>query len=209
MFCSKKRLNCMFFITIFIILLSVNFSEGKNNKIQIKKKEKIINTDPNLGDILVIKKNKKMLIFVSSENTVTEQFWEVVRNGVKTRFVYELELYKKVPYFFDTLISEKEIVHEVKFDPIKKTFACKSRNGEEDYFLKFTKDSSEISDWMSQINGIELIDSNKLQPTHLYYIKIRVRFNSLNFAFPFNYFLSFTTKETDWYYSNYFASEGM
>jgi len=75
--------------------------------------------------------------------------------------------------------------------------------------LKFTKESSEISDWMSQINGIELIDSDKLDPLHLYYVKIRIRFNSLNFGFPFNYFLSFTRKETDWYYSTYFASEGM
>ena len=209
MFCSKERSIFNFVMTILIVLVSVNFIEAKSNKVEIKKKEKIINTDPNLGDILVIKKNKKMLIFVSSENTVTEQFWEVVRKGVKTRFVFELELYKRVPYFFDTLILEKEIVHEVKFDPIKKTFAYKSRNGEEDFFLKFTKDSSEISDWMSQINGIELIDSNKLYPAHLYYIKIRVQFNSLNFAFPFNYFLSFTTKETDWHYSTFFASEGM
>jgi len=203
---GKKNLIFYAFFIVSIILFFVTITQA-NKKVQIK--EKIVNTDPNLRDILVIKKHKKMLFFVSTENTVTEQFWKVVKKGVKSRFVYELELYKKVPYFFDTLVLEKEIIHEVKFDPIKKIFACKSRNGEEDYFLKFTKESSEISDWMSQINGIELIDSAKLDPLHLYYVKIRIRFNSLNFGFPFNYFLSFTRKETDWYYSTYFASEGM
>ena len=205
---SKEKLAIYISFLVLTFLVQVNFIEA-NKKIQTKKIEETTKTDPHLKDILVIKKNKKMLFFVSTENAVTEQFWELVRKGVKTRFVYELELYKKVPYFFDSLILEKEIVHEVKFDPMKKIFVCKSRNGVEDYFLKFTKESSEISDWMSQINGIESIASDKLVPTHLYYLKIRVRFNSLNFAFPFNYFLSFTTKETDWHYSTYFASEGM
>lgn len=208
MFWSKKSLVIYISFLMLTSFLSLNSSEAKK-KIEIKKTEKVLSTEPNLKDILVIKKNGKMLFFVSTENTVTEEFWEIVKKGVKTRFVYELELFKKVPYFFDSLILEKEIVHEVKYDPIKKIFACKSRNGVEDYFLKFTKESSEISDWMSQINGIELINSSKLDPANLYYLKIRVRFNSLNFAFPFNYFLSFTTKETAWYYSTDFASEGM
>ena len=208
MFWSKKSPVIYISFLMLTLFLPINSTEAKK-KIQIKKTEKILSTEPNLKDILVIKKNGKMLFFVSTENTVTEEFWEIVKKGVKTRFVYELELFKKVPYFFDSLILEKEIVHEVKYDPIKKIFACKSRNGVEDYFLKFTKESSEISDWMSQINGIELINSSKLDPANLYYLKIRVRFNSLNFAFPFNYFLSFTTKETDWHYSTDFASEGM
>ena len=208
MFWSKKSLVIYISFLMLTLFLPVNSTEAKK-KIEIKKTEKVLSTEPNLKDILVIKKNGKMLFFVSTENTVTEEFWEIVKKGVKTRFVYELELFKKVPYFFDSLILEKEIVHEVKYDPIKKIFACKSRNGVEDYFLKFTKESSEISDWMSQINGIELINSSKLDPANLYYLKIRVRFNSLNFAFPFNYFLSFTTKETDWHYSTDFASEGM
>tara|TARA_B100000686_G_scaffold141843_2_gene149304 strand:- start:7960 stop:8586 length:627 start_codon:yes stop_codon:yes gene_type:complete len=208
MFWSKKSPVIYISFLMLTLFLPVNSTEAKK-KIEIKKTEKVLSTEPNLKDILVIKKNGKMLFFVSTENTVTEEFWEIVKKGVKTRFVYELELFKKVPYFFDSLILEKEIVHEVKYDPIKKIFACKSRNGVEDYFLKFTKESSEISDWMSQINGIELINSSKLDPANLYYLKIRVRFNSLNFAFPFNYFLSFTTKETDWHYSTDFASEGM
>lgn len=208
MFWSKKSPVIYISFLMLTLFLPINSTEAKK-KIEIKKTEKILSTEPNLKDILVIKKNGKMLFFVSTENTVTEEFWEIVKKGVKTRFVYELELFKKVPYFFDSLILEKEIVHEVKYDPIKKIFACKSRNGVEDYFLKFTKESSEISDWMSQINGIELINSSKLDPANLYYLKIRVRFNSLNFAFPFNYFLSFTTKETDWHYSTDFASEGM
>ena len=208
MFWSKKSPVIYISFLMLTLFLPINSTEAKK-KIEIKKTEKVLSTEPNLKDILVIKKNGKMLFFVSTENTVTEEFWEIVKKGVKTRFVYELELFKKVPYFFDSLILEKEIVHEVKYDPIKKIFACKSRNGVEDYFLKFTKESSEISDWMSQINGIELINSSKLDPANLYYLKIRVRFNSLNFAFPFNYFLSFTTKETDWHYSTDFASEGM
>ncbi|MED5580368.1 MAG: DUF4390 domain-containing protein [Nitrospinota bacterium] len=208
MYSPKELLKMKIFAIVLINLFFINFAYAANTKVGKEKPEKI-NTDPILKDILVIKKNKKMLIFISSENTVTEEFWEIVRKGVKTRFVYELELYKKVPYFFDSMVLEKEIAHEVKFDPIKKVFVCKSRNGAEDYFLKFTKESSEISDWMSQINGIDLIDSDKLDPSQLYYIKVRVKFNSLNFAFPFNYFLSFTTKETDWFYSTYFANEGM
>ncbi len=98
---GKKNLICYPFCIVSIILFFVTITQA-NKKVQIK--EKIVNTDPNLRDILVIKKHKKMLFFVSTENTVTEQFWKVVKKGVKSRFVYELELYKKVPYFFDTLV---------------------------------------------------------------------------------------------------------
>ena len=101
---GKKNLIFYAFFIVSIILFFVTITQA-NKKVQIK--EKIVNTDPNLRDILVIKKHKKMLFFVSTENTVTEQFWKVVKKGVKSRFVYELELYKKVPYFFDTLVLEK------------------------------------------------------------------------------------------------------
>ena len=56
---GKKNLIFYAFFIVSIILFFVTITQA-NKKVQIK--EKIVNTDPNLRDILVIKKHKKMLI---------------------------------------------------------------------------------------------------------------------------------------------------
>lgn len=55
---GKKNLIFYAFFIVSIILFFVTITQA-NKKVQIK--EKIVNTDPNLRDILVIKKHKKML----------------------------------------------------------------------------------------------------------------------------------------------------
>ena len=64
-------------------------------------------------------------------------------------------------------------------------------------------------DWMAEINGHAMAQIEKLNPNSRYYIQVRAKLNSVDFAFPFNYMLAFLSKTTDWTISLPFDAKGM
>ncbi len=164
---------------------------------------------PEIHDILVIEKKGRLMAFGSLKEAFTSKIFEIVHSGVTTRFTYEIALMRNRALIYDSVVKKQTLVHQVKYDTLKKAYTFSAKNGTDERTQKVTKSRSEMVDWMSEINGHAVIQVHDLEPGNGYYLQIRAKLNSVNFAFPFNYLLAFLDIKTPWVSSSSFSAGGM
>ena len=164
---------------------------------------------PEIHDVLVIEKKGRLMAFVSLEKAFTSKLFEIVHSGVTTRFTFEIALMRNRTLIYDSVVKKQTLVHQVKYDILKKAYTFSAKNGTDERIQKVTKSRGEMVDWMSGINGHAVIQVRNLEPGNGYYLQVRAKLNSVNFAFPFNYLLAFLDIKTQWVSSPSFSAGGM
>jgi Zn-dependent membrane protease YugP len=164
---------------------------------------------PEIKDVAVVEKKGRLLAFVSLGSAFSPKVFEALHSGVTTRFTYELALMRDRAVLFDIEMDRQTLTHQVKFDALKKAYTFISQNGLDEKIEKVTKDRKKMMDWMAEINGHAIAKTRALDPKARYYLQVRANLNSVKFAFPFNYMLSFLNSKTPWAASPPFGSRGM
>lgn len=164
---------------------------------------------PSIGDVVVIQKKGRLVAFMSLKDAFTPELFEVIRSGVTTRFTFEIALMRNRTLLYDPVVKKQTLVHQVKYDTLKKVYTFRAQNGTDERTQKVTKNRGEMMDWMSEINGHSVIQVRDLEPGDGYYLQVRAKLNSVNFPFPFNYMLSFLDRNTPWISSRSFSAGGM
>ncbi|MFC1491423.1 DUF4390 domain-containing protein [Nitrospinota bacterium] len=162
-----------------------------------------------IRDLVVVEKQGRLLAFLSLNGAFSPEVFEALHSGVTTRFTYEIALMRSRPIIYDLELSRQTIVHQVKYDTLKKAYTFGSQNGSEEKIEKVTKSRREMMDWMAEINGHAIEQVRDLNAKGRYYLQVRANLNSVDFAFPFNYMLSFLAKKTPWHASKTFSARGM
>lgn len=166
-------------------------------------------TVPSIQDVEVIGKHGRLLVFASLNDAFTPEVFEALHSGVTTRFTYEITLIRDRKIIYDIEMARHTLVHQVKYDALKKAYSFSAQNGTDEKIEKVTKIRKEMMDWMAEINGHAMAQIEKLNPGSRYYIQVRATLNSVDFAFPFNYMLAFLSKKTPWTGSLPFGAKGM
>ena len=164
---------------------------------------------PEIHDVLVIEKKGRLMAFLSLKEAFTSKLFEIVNSGVTTRFTYEIVLMRNRTLMYDSVMKKQTLVHQVKYDTLKKAYTFSAKNGTDERIQKVTKSRGEMVDWMSGVNGHAVIQVRDLEPDGGYYLQVRAKLNSVNFAFPFNYMLAFLDQKTTWVSSPSFSAGGM
>jgi hypothetical protein len=164
---------------------------------------------PEIRDIAVVEKKGRLLAFASLSGGFTPKVFEAIRSGVTTRFTFEIALMRDRPLIYDTEVFRRTIVHQVKYDTLKKAYTFTSKNGSDEKLVKVTKDRKVLMDWMREINGHPIAQVRDMDPNQRYYLQARANLNSVSFSFPFNYMLFFLENKTAWHASPTFGAKGM
>lgn len=165
--------------------------------------------EPRIRDLLVVEKKGQLLVFASLDAGFSEDLSEAVRSGVTTRFVFELALMRVRRLIYDAEVLTRKVVHQVKYDALKKTYTFTLYREEADKGLRrVTRRRDEMVDWMAELNGEPIANIQELLKGGRYYLRARATLNTVNFSFPFNYLLSFMGRKTDWALSPAFSING-
>jgi len=164
---------------------------------------------PEIRDVIVVEKQGRLLVFVSLRSAFSPKMFEALHSGVTTRFIFEITLKQHRTLIYDKEVDRLTLVHQIKFDTLKKAYTFSTQNGSDEKIEKVTKNRKEMMSWMADINGHEIAQVSELNPNGRYYLRIRAKLNSVNFAFPFNYILSFLASQTPWTVSALFGAKGM
>ena len=105
---------------------------------------------PNIKDVLVVEKKGRLLAFMSLKDAFTSKLFEVVHSGVTTRFTFEIALMRSRTLIYDSVVKKQTLVHQVKYDTLKKAYTFSSKNGTDERTQKITKNRAEMMDWMSE-----------------------------------------------------------
>ncbi len=191
------------FSRLAVVLLALSFLSASVDAAPQNK------TVPSIQDVEVVGKHGRLLVFASLNDAFTPEVFEALHSGVTTRFTYEITLIRNRKVIYDVETARHTLVHQVKYDALKKAYSFSAQNGTDEKIERVTKIRKEMIDWMAEINGHAMAQIEKLDPGSRYYIQMRAKLNSVVFAFPFNYMLAFLSKKTDWTVSLPFDAKGM
>ncbi|MBI3129103.1 MAG: DUF4390 domain-containing protein [Candidatus Tectomicrobia bacterium] len=163
-----------------------------------------------IRDLLVVDKSGQLMVFASLDDPfASPELFEAVQSGVTTRFTFEVGLIRTRRFFYDSEIAARRVVHQVKYDTLKKAYAFLVQREPQEAIQRVTQNREEMADWMREINGLSMAPVRDLDLQSQYYIRIRARVNSVDFGFPFSYILSFMGNRTEWAYTQPFGPRGM
>lgn len=148
---------------------------------------------------------KQGFLFISFKLTdcFTDKMVQAIKNGVNTRFVFLIRLYKVKRWWRDKKIMDLKVVHSIYYDSIKKVYILSFSEKKSKKII--LKDFNEAKKIMSQISKLKLIDIKKLNKGGKYQIRLKAELDKIKLPFHLHYvffFLSLWNFDTDWYKLN-------
>ena len=128
---------------------------------------------------------------------------QAIKNGINTRFVFLIRLYKVRRWWWDKKIRDLRIVHSIRYDSIKKVYILRfSEMKRKEVVLK---DLNEAKRVLSTISQIKVIDKERLKKGVKYQLRIKAELDKIKLPFHLHhvlFFLSLWNFDTDWYKIN-------
>ena len=144
-------------------------------------------------------------LFISFRVTdcFTDKMIQAIKNGVNTRFVFLIRLYKVRKWWRDKKITDIKVIHSIQYDSIKKVYHLRlSEKNSKDIPLK---DLDEAKIALAQISNLKIIDIKSLKKGEKYQIRVKAELDKIRLPLHLHYilfFLSLWNFETKWYKVN-------
>lgn len=157
----------IFFITLSLILFLVYVNAADAAEASIKVTQNAI-----------IKGN--LMMQVQAEELFTEKVIKFLDRGFTIRLDYRIELWKRRPFWFDSLESQHNISYQISFDPLEKRYVShKSQEGTA-VSSKIDKQQDKIIEWATQTEPpLNIISVEQLDQTARYYYNIEITVSTL------------------------------
>lgn len=133
----------------------------------------------------------------------TDKMIQAIKNGVNTRFVFLIRLYKVRKFWRDKKITDIKVVHTIQYDSIKKVYHLKL--SEKNYKNISLRDLEEAKKMLAQISNLKIIDVKDLKKGKKYQVRIKAELDKIRLPLHLHYilfFLSLWNFETKWYKIN-------
>ena len=155
-------------------------------------------TEPAIDDIIITTSSTHLLLFATVKNGFTEEMLEGVRNGIPLSFSFDIELERVRSKWFDVTLVEKTITHTLTYDAIKEEYTVTMSEKKNPQVTRSRKKARQL---MAEINGLEVIELNKLIPDAPYALQMKATLVENTLPLGMHYVLPFTSLwnfETDW-----------
>lgn len=155
--------------------------------------------EANIADIIITTSKTHLLLFCTIKNSFTNEMVEGVRNGIPILFDFSIELEKVNNNWLDTTLMETTIQHTLTYDLLKEEYQITLQ--ERDNKTVTTESIDKAMELMAEINGIKIIERNKLTPDTPYALHIKAKLAEKTLPMNMHYiipFISLWNFETDW-----------
>ncbi len=157
-----------------------------------------------IKDIKTQIKEDALLISFRVTDCFTDKMIQAIKNGVNTRFVYLIRLYKVRRWWKDKKIADIKVCHTIHYDSIKKVYHL--RLSEENKKRMPIKDLEEAKKILARISDLRIIDIKELKKDQEYQIRVKAELDKIRLPLHLHYilfFLSLWNFDTDWYKVNF------
>ncbi|MFQ5560446.1 MAG: DUF4390 domain-containing protein [Nitrospinota bacterium] len=169
---------------------------------------------PSISVKRVYEESRGVFFSATLKDSFTKEIRELMTSGAALPFRFHILLKMKRGGWADKTVGKITLTKSVKYDFLKKEYKAsemikrkgrifkKSPEEKSRHFVEKNIGSLEETEkWMSDLNGIFLLNLNKMKPSKEYYIQVRVDLLTIDLWVPFNYiffFLSFWDVDTKW-----------
>lgn len=185
----SMKLNALkiFIVSILTIFLfsSPAFSQDKN--------------EPNIADIIITTSKTHLLLFCAIKNSFTDEMVQGVRNGLPVTFDFYIELEKINSNWLNKTLTELKLQHTLTYDPLREEFQITLP--EKGNKIETTPSIEKAMEYMSELNGIKVIERDKLIPDAPYALHVKAKMAEKKLPLNMHYiipFISLWDFETDW-----------
>ncbi len=160
-----------------------------------------------LEDIKTGLKNNALFVSFKVKGCFTKKMIQAINNGMNTKFVFLIRLYKARRFWKDRKIKELKIIHSIHYDAIKKMYVLKFSEKEDKIVCKSLAEAENI---ISRVSNLKIIDTKKLKRGEKYQIRIKAELNKAKFSFYLHkilFLLSLGSFDTGWYKIDFYYKE--
>ena len=123
----------------------------------------------------------QLLVSFVLEDAFTEDIRAVIKSGLRTSFVYTVELRMVVPGWIDRTIATTTISNSAEYDNLtRRHMLQRTIDGRVDESKPAVVEERVVREFMTTFTRLALFQSTKLEPNRDYYVRVRAR------AYPSN-----------------------
>jgi hypothetical protein len=156
--------------------------------------------DATLSNLIVTNAGHELIVYLNVDGAFREQTVHAIMSGVPASFSFFIKLYQKRAIWFDKTIANIEIANSIKYNNLKKEFVVE--RSWESGKLHSAQSLQEAQKLMTDVDGLKIIDLNRLEKGKQYQVKAKAQLSKLTLPFYLHYvffFVSLWDFETDWY----------
>ena len=160
----------------------------------------VVAQEARLKNITISSADDQLLVSLEVEGAFTQNVMEAILKGVPADFSFYIKLYRSRSWWFDEELADLEITHTIKYDNLKKEFAVYRSWIDKKPII--TPSLAEAQALMTHINGLPIIDLNRMQKNEQYELRAKAQLSQMTLPFYLHYvfyFVSLWDFETDWH----------
>ena len=179
-----------FIIGCFILIIFLSFSP----------KNVWADGEPKLTNIIVTNTPDDLLLYLKLENAFPEAIHQTIMEGIPRRFTFYISVARVRSMWYDKIITDLEITHELTYNTAKKTFqVVRSWDGNPP---KQVKSFAEAEKLMCEIDKLKIAPLYSLEKGTAYQIRAKAELDKKTLPYYLDrilFFISYWDFETDWY----------
>jgi hypothetical protein len=125
--------------------------------------------------IVPIVRDDSVVVSAELADAYTDEVREAIASGLRTTFVYDVELRMDVPVWVDRTIASATVTISDHYDSLTRLHNLSRMvdGGVEEALV--TGDEAVVRQWLMAIKALPLCKTSKLDPTREYYVRISAR----------------------------------
>ena len=132
------------------------------------------------GQLTPLVRDGELLVSFVLQDGLTDDVREVIHSGLRTSFVYTVELRLVVPGWIDRTVATTTVSHSVEYDNLTRRHTVqRTIDGRVDQ-TRTLEDDGVVGEFMTSFTRLPLFKHTKLEPNRDYYVRVRAR------AYPSN-----------------------
>ena len=154
-----------------------------------------------IDDVLITPTGNHLLLYCRVKNSFTQEMNRAILSGIATTFTFRIEFYRKVAFWWDQELNSLTVDHTIKYNPLKQQFSVSSAD-KNSQSTTAVKDFNEAKILLTELNGVKLIETERLRPNETYLLRVRAELNKVRLPLYLHYVLFFVSLwdfKTDWY----------
>ncbi|RPH52346.1 MAG: DUF4390 domain-containing protein [Desulfobacteraceae bacterium] len=153
-----------------------------------------------LTNIAITRYHDDLLFKMNLDGAFREDMNMAIMSGVPATFSFYIKLNRVKDLWFNSSIADVYLTHTIKYDALKKVYTVSRpwKNSEP----VVTESFKEAQELMTQIDGLKIVQLNRLEKNGHYQIETKAEVSKLTLPFYLHYvflFVSLWDFETDWY----------
>ena len=122
--------------------------------------------------IVPLVRDQQVLVSVDLDNGYTDEVRQVIGGGVTTTFRYDVNLKMIVPAWVDRTIATLTVVSSDRYDTLTRLHNLSRAVDGRVVEQLVTENEAVAKKWLTQLNGLVLCRTSKLDPHREYYVQI-------------------------------------